>query len=138
MNSNVFCLSTAVLVIGLLSALPAGAQSFSEQTTTAGLNFTTFVAPDVLFGEHYPGGAVGDFNRDGWPDIFVLGGGGGGTSMRGPSPGGGGGPSQGQGPSTGLPPSLLASAPLPSSPSHAVVTKIISAIAARIVLLLWA
>jgi len=79
-NSRVFCQSTAVIVLGLLFALPAGAQSFTEQTTTAGLDFTTFVAPDVLLGEHYPGGAVGDFNRDGGPDIFVLGGGGGGTA----------------------------------------------------------
>ena len=73
----------ATLMFGLAAitasivATPAAAQSaFSDQTTGAQCDFTTFVWVDVPFGTHYPGGAVGDFNRDGWPDLFFLGGGG--------------------------------------------------------------
>jgi hypothetical protein len=63
----------------LAVAGPALAQTFSDQTAASGLNFTTSVAPDIVIGEHYPGGAVGDFNRDGWPDLFLIGGGGAGV-----------------------------------------------------------
>ncbi len=64
-----------ILVLCLLSALPAGAQSFSDQTTAAGLNFTPSVTgPSTTNHRYYPGGAVGDFNRDGWPDLFLIGG----------------------------------------------------------------
>ena len=64
-------------VIGLaLSGDAAADVSFSDQATAADLIFTTSVPMDVTQRSMYPGGAVGDFNRDGRPDIFLLGGGG--------------------------------------------------------------
>ena len=67
--------STWIPVLGLLSSSPAGAQSFTDQTTAAGLSFTPSVTgPATTNHRFYPGGAVGDFNRDGWPDLFLIGG----------------------------------------------------------------
>ena len=78
MASRAFRRVTFTIVLAAAFAtVPVGAQSaFSDQTAGTGTTFTTFVWGDVLFGAHYPGGAVGDFNRDGWPDLFFLGGGG--------------------------------------------------------------
>lgn len=68
------------LIVASLFAICAGgalrAQSFSDQTAAAGLTFSSSVLADIPFGEHYAGGAVGDFNRDGAPDLILLGGGG--------------------------------------------------------------
>ncbi len=66
----------ALLVAVLLCARPTAAQVFTDRTSAAGLAFTTSLLADILVEQHYPGGAVGDFNRDGWPDLFFLGGGG--------------------------------------------------------------
>ncbi len=48
--------------------------SFSDQTEAAGLVFRPL--PDNTMMGMGPGGTVGDFNDDGYPDIFLLGGGG--------------------------------------------------------------
>ena len=48
---------------------------FVETTDAAGVTFTEMPAPDTPSGPMNGGGSVGDFNDDGWPDIFVLGGG---------------------------------------------------------------
>ncbi len=58
-------------------AFPSTAQTlqFSEVAAASGMSFrhTPPVAPtSTMVG----GGAVGDFNGDGWPDVFLLGGGG--------------------------------------------------------------
>lgn len=49
--------------------------AFSDQTYNAELYHFTGVYLDTASGAFYPGGSVGDFNRDGWPDLFLLGGG---------------------------------------------------------------
>jgi hypothetical protein len=68
------------LIVGWLLMLciaPAiRAQTFSDQSVASGLVFSSNVLADIPFGEHYAGGAVGDFNRDGAPDVILLGGGG--------------------------------------------------------------
>jgi hypothetical protein len=65
-------LAAAALAGGALSAQVA----FSDQTAAAGLSHTTNLFMDISQRQMFCGGAVGDFNRDGWPDIFLLGGGG--------------------------------------------------------------
>ena len=68
---------TLGLAAAMLAVLPAGAEvAFSNQTSAAGLSHTTDLYFDMSQRQMYCGGAVGDFNRDGWPDIFLLGGGG--------------------------------------------------------------
>ncbi|TAH39572.1 MAG: CRTAC1 family protein [Planctomycetota bacterium] len=60
-----------------LVAAPASAQvSFSDQTAAAGLTHTHTLDFPNFGNPMVAGGAVGDFDRDGWPDLFVLGGGG--------------------------------------------------------------
>ena len=59
---------TCVLAV---ATLPTEAQiGFSDQTYDAGIDHIPFMAAATF----YPGGAVADFNQDGWPDIFLLGG----------------------------------------------------------------
>ncbi|HMN40202.1 MAG TPA: CRTAC1 family protein [Phycisphaerales bacterium] len=68
----------AIVVATLLSGANAGAQTalFSDQTAAAGLIAVHTTAP--LVDQSLPvmtgGVAVGDFNNDGWQDVFVLGG----------------------------------------------------------------
>ncbi|HEX9792550.1 MAG TPA: CRTAC1 family protein, partial [Planctomycetota bacterium] len=73
--------SPAAVVLPTLFLLAAGAvaqqPSFSDQTTAANLDIVHTLDP--VYGGGNPmiaGGAIGDFNRDGWPDLFVIGGGG--------------------------------------------------------------
>ena len=57
-----------------VSAQPAGAMAFSDQSIAAGLGARhpgAVSAPPTA-----PGGAVGDFDGDGWPDVFYATGGG--------------------------------------------------------------
>ena len=61
----------AITSTAALSAEPA----FSDQTAAAGLIFTPSMMTDLVKPELYVGGSVGDFNQDGWPDLFLLGGG---------------------------------------------------------------
>jgi hypothetical protein len=59
----------------LALALGSGAQDFSDQTGTAGLLFTHDPNQDNYSKTNEGGGTVGDFNNDGWPDLFLIGGG---------------------------------------------------------------
>ncbi len=65
----------AGLIVAILCfsiwAFPAHAQiNFSDQSFGAGIDHFPFIAGGMI----YAGGAVADFNQDGWPDIFLLGG----------------------------------------------------------------
>jgi hypothetical protein len=54
-----------------------GAQiAFTDRTAAAGIVHTAVLETDMNGIHMFNGGAVGDFDRDGWPDIFLLGGGG--------------------------------------------------------------
>lgn len=65
-----------LVVLCSLACAPVIAQvSFSDQTAAAGLDLTTALPLDMHQRYMYCGGSVGDFNRDGWPDLFLLGGG---------------------------------------------------------------
>jgi hypothetical protein len=68
---GVLCMALCAGLTPVWSAV----ESFSDQTAAAGIFHDNDIAGDVTTPVHYPGGAVGDFNRDGWPDIFLLGGG---------------------------------------------------------------
>jgi hypothetical protein len=68
-------LATLALSIALSGAVPASAQAFSDQTVAAGMVHMTSLSIDTSQRQMFSGGAVGDFNRDGWPDVFLLGGG---------------------------------------------------------------
>jgi hypothetical protein len=59
------------LICVVWAVLPTHAQvGFSDQTFDAGIDHFPFLAG----GNFFAGGAVADFNQDGWPDIFLLGG----------------------------------------------------------------
>jgi len=64
-----------LLACSLLCAPVLAQTSFSDQTTSAGLGHTTALPFDMTQRQMYCGGSVGDFNKDGWPDLFLLGGG---------------------------------------------------------------
>jgi hypothetical protein len=69
-------LAIATLIAsGCLAAgvVPAAQVAFSDQTVAAGLSFTPDSPGDMDHEAMYPGGSVADFNKDGWPDLFVLG-----------------------------------------------------------------
>ncbi len=53
----------------------AATPGFSDQTQAAGLSFTPAIATDTSGWDMRGGGTVGDFNADGWPDLYVIGGG---------------------------------------------------------------
>jgi hypothetical protein len=50
--------------------------AFSDRTAEAGIDHTAVLESDMDGIHMFNGGAVGDFDRDGWPDVFLLGGGG--------------------------------------------------------------
>ncbi len=67
-----------VVVVGVLGPVaPGQALRFVECTQEAGLVHTPAAGVSAYLPFHTAGGAVGDFNNDGWTDVFVLGGGGG-------------------------------------------------------------
>ena len=60
-----------VVLVALSWAAPTWSQiNFSDQTFGANIDHLPFIAGGMI----YAGGAVADFNQDGWPDIFLLGG----------------------------------------------------------------
>jgi enediyne biosynthesis protein E4 len=70
---NLFVPSSGQLVVYSQGIIPP---IFSEQTSAAGLAlFTTSTTETIDTEEMMPGAAAGDFNRDGWIDLFALGGG---------------------------------------------------------------
>ncbi|MEO0420939.1 MAG: CRTAC1 family protein [Pseudomonadota bacterium] len=71
--------ATAALILLFGSSMPAqgATPAFSEQTSAAGLDFVHSPIADIEVGGEMHGGAtIADFNGDGWPDIFAVGGGG--------------------------------------------------------------
>ncbi len=62
----------------LTPALSAQQASFTDRTVPSGLVLTHTLDPVYAFDPMRlrAGGAVADFDRDGWPDVFLLGGGG--------------------------------------------------------------
>ena len=64
-----------VLAYGATGAALAAVPRFSDQTTESGLAFVHQQTLTHRAGPMTGGGAVGDFNGDGYPDLFVLGGG---------------------------------------------------------------
>ena len=59
------------------AACHGGITAFSDQTATRGISVTQdhSVSPYPFQGDLFAGGSVGDFNGDGWMDIFVVTGG---------------------------------------------------------------
>ena len=67
-----------VLSLAIAPVATGGTPQFSDQTVAAGIDLVQTPAPSFAFGPlnagpMVGGGAVGDFNRDGWPDLFMLG-----------------------------------------------------------------
>lgn len=69
MRSRIF------LLVAVLASTPGFAGGFSNQTVAAGVVFQHSIPSDHRSGPMSGGGAVGDFNNDGYPDLYVLGGG---------------------------------------------------------------
>lgn len=63
------------MVMSPSPVLVAGQAAFSDQTAAAGLSFVHQPITDHYAEPMDGGGSVGDFNNDGWPDLFVVGGG---------------------------------------------------------------
>lgn len=70
------CLSLLLAVVFPTAA--SGQIQFPDQSGPAGLAFVHDTHPNLvgMLADMNAGGTVGDFNRDGWPDLFLLGGGG--------------------------------------------------------------
>ncbi len=67
-------LGLACLLLGI-HVSDAATIAFRDQSVQAGLAFTPASPVDMSQRAMYHGGSVGDFNRDTWPDLFLLGGG---------------------------------------------------------------
>ncbi|MEO1575748.1 MAG: VCBS repeat-containing protein, partial [Pseudomonadota bacterium] len=72
MNNAVRRLTAGVAVAAAASSV-AHAQSFTDVTVRAGVSFEHRPTADHRSGPMSGGGAVGDVNGDGFPDLFVLG-----------------------------------------------------------------
>lgn len=67
--------AVSVLFLGLVPVAAFAADpAFSNQTAAAGLTMT-HATSNFSHWDYVGGGAVGDFNRDGWQDLFVCSGG---------------------------------------------------------------
>ena len=64
----------AILIFGGSASLLAGDPQFSELTDQVGVA-VMHGASGFSHANYTGGGAVGDFNNDGWQDLFVLSGG---------------------------------------------------------------
>ena len=72
-----FFVVTIVTSVVLITASPVAAQAtFSDQTAAAGISHDPQMGAGTAGALHYPGAAAADFNNDGWPDLYLLGGGG--------------------------------------------------------------
>ena len=77
MNRRSRRIAACALAVAVATAGAAKAQiGFSDQTAASGIAHTAVLESDMNAIHMFNGGAVGDFDRDGWPDIFLLGGGG--------------------------------------------------------------
>ncbi|MFK8017669.1 MAG: FG-GAP-like repeat-containing protein [Gammaproteobacteria bacterium] len=65
-------LSLSIALLLPVSAAFAAPLTFTDQTAAAGLDFAHAFTNDHQSGPMVGGGAVGDFNGDGYPDLFVL------------------------------------------------------------------
>ncbi|HNO77780.1 MAG TPA: FG-GAP-like repeat-containing protein [Phycisphaerae bacterium] len=75
-HSKLFCgLMTILGSLSLSTETQAGTLTFSNQTAASGINVTHAVPVGAPYPPMVGGGAVGDFNNDGWQDLFVLSGG---------------------------------------------------------------
>ncbi len=71
-KASILCVSGALLCAATVQASPP---IFTDQTASAGVTCShTFVFPGPFF-KMIAGGAVGDFNNDGFQDLFVVAGG---------------------------------------------------------------
>jgi hypothetical protein len=66
---------TALMAVLVAGSATAAQIQFSDQTAAAGLLHSPSMYFDVAAGGMFAGGSVADFNRDGWPDLFLVGGG---------------------------------------------------------------
>lgn len=66
----------ATLAGSALLAIHADAQTLLFQEVAQSAGVRALHSPPLSSSFMYGGGAAGDFNNDGWPDLFVLGGGG--------------------------------------------------------------
>ena len=70
------CIMAVAVAASLPTATTRAQLAFTDQTSAAGISGGYFPHDQFgLFGEMTGGGCVGDFNRDGWPDLFLLSGG---------------------------------------------------------------
>ncbi|MEO0971586.1 MAG: VCBS repeat-containing protein [Pseudomonadota bacterium] len=67
--------SVTAALYGLAGSAVAATPSFVDVTAESGVTWTYGLAEDTGGARMHGGGAVADFNNDGWPDIFVIGGG---------------------------------------------------------------
>jgi hypothetical protein len=75
--SSSLAIAATVAVLGLSPAMTfAAPPAFSNQTVAAGVNVSHFTTGGFSNANYTGGGAVGDFNNDGWQDLFVISGGG--------------------------------------------------------------
>lgn len=74
-NRPLKSLALVALLVGPATVPVWGQASFTDQTGSANLLFKHVPSPVHHAGPMDGGGAVGDFNNDGWPDLFVVGGG---------------------------------------------------------------
>ncbi|MEM6638377.1 MAG: CRTAC1 family protein [Pseudomonadota bacterium] len=71
-RTMLFCSLTS---LASAPALADERMSFTDVTLASGFEFEHTTTTDHQSGPMHGGGAVGDFNGDGYPDVFVLGGG---------------------------------------------------------------
>ena len=77
MKSRIVLPCSMVLAVALVAApATAATPAFTEVTDSVGVTMTNGTLPDSDGSPMHGGGTVGDFNNDGWPDLFVVGGGG--------------------------------------------------------------
>lgn len=74
-GNRVRALSACCVAVALSGMARAQTLMFSEVSQQTGIDMVHMPSPGTLFVVNASGGAVGDFNNDGWQDLFILGGG---------------------------------------------------------------